>query len=504
MIGGTRLVPRLRMNGVVKSFDGGQVLNEISLELLAGETRALLGENGSGKSTLVKILSGVYEMDSGELLMDGRPLDQSTMRKRVTVIHQDLGLAPQMSVFDNIAIGVGFGTSPLLPIPSHSMRKRITEVLKSIRAELDLDVQVDALTASERTVVAVARAILRLGDLGIANALFILDEPTAVATAEQAAILMKLMRDMAMAGAAVLFITHRIAEAMIADRVTVLRDGDIVLDAQSEAINELRVIDAMLGRRLEAYYPDKLPSPRETGIVLSSQGLRGEVLDGIDIYVRAGEILGVTGIGGMGQDEVPQLLCHAVTPRSGTVVALGKTVTSYSEALSIGMAYLPANRRRDGGWIAGTAQENIALPVIGSLTRWGMILAKRERVLTSRVLARTRVRPPDPEKMFGSFSGGNQQKIVIGKWLQLKPRVLLLHEPTQGVDVGARRDLLQLVNEAAQSGTAVVIASNDFEQLAELCHRVIVLYAGRVLDELRGNEVSEANIAKAAQHLSHK
>jgi ribose transport system ATP-binding protein len=176
-------------------------------------------------------------------------------------------------------------------------------------------------------------------------------------------------------------------------------------------------------------------------------------------------------------------------------------VATYDEALAAGVAYVPSNRRRDGGWISGTAKENISLPVLQTLAKRGWINAQRERDLAAKVMARTQVRPLEPEKLFGSFSGGNQQKIVVGKWLQRAPRVLLLHEPTQGVDVGARRDLLQLVSETAQSGSAVLVSSNDFDQLAEICQRVIVLYDGRVVDELVGDLVSEGDIAKSAQRI---
>ena len=505
MIPATIPKPLVSVQKLTKSFDGGRVLNEISMELRAGETRALLGENGSGKSTLVKILSGVYHMDSGELLMERRPLDPQTIRQRVTVIHQDLGLAPEMSVFDNIAVGIGFGGSPFSHIKFASVRKHIEAVLSGIDSALDLDARVDTLTAPERTIVAVARAIMRLGETGIENALFILDEPTAVATGDQAATLMKLMHDMAVAGAAVLFITHRIAEAMIADHVTVLRDGEIVLDAESTGLEDFTIIDAMLGRRLDAYYPDKLPSAPDAETLLSAHGLRGEVLDGVDVDLHVGDIVGVTGIGGMGQDELPQILCAAIARKAGTVVMNGQPITSYTEALASGIAYVPANRRRDGGWISGTAKENISLPVLESLTQFGRIRPRAERELATTVMTRTQVRPMETEKAFGSFSGGNQQKIVVGKWLQREPKVLLLHEPTQGVDVGARRDLLQLVNDTAQSGSAVLICTNDFDQLAEICQRVLVLYDGKVIDELTGDRVSEGNIARSAQRIqSHQ
>lgn len=496
--------PLVSVHKLTKSFDGGRVLNEVSLELISGETRALLGENGSGKSTLVKILSGVYTMDSGELLMEGRQLDPQSIRQRVTVIHQDLGLASEMSVFDNIAVGIGFGGSPFSRIKFTSLRRHIETVLTGIGGSLDLDVRVDTLTAPEKTMVAVARAIMRLGETGIENALFILDEPTAVATGDQAATLMKLMHDMALAGAAVLFITHRIAEAMVADRVTVLRDGEIVMDAESTGLDDVTIIDAMLGRRLGAYYPGKLPITRGAATLLSARELRGEVLDGVDIELRAGEIVGVTGIGGMGQDELPQILCAAIPCKDGTVVMNGQPIRTYTEALASGIAYVPANRRRDGGWISGTAKENISLPVLRFITQLGRIRPRLERELATNVMTRAQVRPLETEKTFGSFSGGNQQKIVVGKWLQRKPKVLLLHEPTQGVDVGARRDLLQLVNETAQSGSAVLISSNDFDQLAETCQRVLVLFDGKVVEELKGTAVSEGNIAKSAQRIDSR
>ena len=491
--------PRLRIENLRKGFDDLPVIRGITLDIVAGQTHALLGENGSGKSTLVKILAGYHDPDAGDLLIDGHRLERHEIRHRVTVIHQDLGLVGSMSVFDNIAIGLGYATRAWSPIRERALRRRIREAQASIGGALDPDARVDSLTAPERTFVAVTRAVMRLTSASVADSIFILDEPTSAATGPQAESLMRLMRDMADRGATVLFITHRIAEAMTADRVTVLRDGEIALHGAPGAVSEQDVIDAMLGRGLDAYYPDKLPRTLDAPVLLTAKGLAGDVLDGFDLELRAGEITGVTGIGGMGQDELPALICRARAARAGTIRIGDTRITSYSQAITSGIAYVPADRRRDGGWLEGSAAENVTLPSLRELTRSGFLSTRAERGFATGVMRRTGVRPMEPARHFGLFSGGNQQKLVIGKWLQRDPKILLLHEPTQGVDVGARRELLHLISAVAAAGNAVLVCSNDFEQLAEICQRIVIVYEGRAVAQLTDDEVTESAIARAAQ-----
>jgi ribose transport system ATP-binding protein len=279
-----------------------------------------------------------------------------------------------------------------------------------------------------------------------------------------------------------------------------MRDGRVVTTTETDAARPDALITAMLGRRLDSFFPDK-PQVQPGDVLLDVRDLVGERLQGVSLQARAGQVIGVAGLTGMGQDELPYLVAGVTAAVSGSVAVCGEQTLGLAprELIKRGMALVPANRQRDGGWLLGTAQENITLPLLGSYYRSGLLRPGDERRDSVALMERLDVRPPVPDRAFSSFSGGNQQKIVLAKWLSTEPRVLVLDEPTQGVDAGAKHDILELVVNAAAGGVTVLMCSGDYEQLANVCDEVIVLRDGSVTARLHGDDITEERIAAHAQ-----
>lgn len=330
---------------------------------------------------------------------------------------------------------------------------------------------------------------------------FVLDEPTAYLSAEESDRVVALMRTVADRGSAVVFISHRLQEvAAVADRVTVLRDGLVVDTFERADFDQRRVIEAMLGQRLDRAYPARPPRP-DPGEHLVVSGLTGERVVDLDCAVAAGEIVGIAGLVGMGQEEVPGLLSGATAASAGSVHLAGQDLTrsSIADRIAAGVSLVPGNRHRDGVWLEAQAFENLAILPDTTRARLGWRNGGAEIEQAGSMMRAFGVRPPDPEAIVGSFSGGNQQKVVLAKWMSRPIALLLLDEPTQGIDAGAKFDVLQAVCAAAEQGAAVIIASGDYEQLAMVCHRVLVMRFGRVIAELSGEALTEADIAHTAQ-----
>jgi ribose transport system ATP-binding protein len=492
---------RVHISGVSKRFGGVQALDDVSFDLRAGDIVGLAGENGSGKSTLIKILTGVYSPDEGEVVVGGEAIHGSSRTSRVAVVHQDLGLVDELSVADNVGVGVGFGTRVLAPIPQRRETALSRAVLDELQLNLDLATPVSSLSASERAITAIVRTIRSLS--GECD-LLILDEPTAYLSAADAHIVLDLIRTVAATGAAVLFVSHRLGEVVdVANRIVVLRDGQLVAEFANDEATADMIVTAMLGRSLDRFYPEPPVLVPGAPVALKASGISGGRIDDISFTVHEGEILGITGLTGMGQEELPYLLTGAVSRRSGDVVlADGTPASTHPRALlKQGVILVPGNRQRDGVWLDVSATENISLPVLGRYFNRARISAKDERRDAQALMERFKVRPPLPELSAASFSGGNQQKIVLAKWLRNDPRILLLDEPTQGVDAGARHDILEIVVEMAAAGAAVVIFSSDYEQLANMCHRVLVCQYGAISAELDG-DISEHRINVACQSVA--
>lgn len=491
----------LLATGLRKSFNGVTVLDGVDLRVPAGQIHGLLGQNGSGKSTLVKILTGVYEADAGELSVWGesvslpvhKPIDHG-----IAVVHQDIGLTDEMSVFDNISVTTGFGTRLFNLIPRHRERQQLLRLMDDLGIHLDLDAMTGSLTAAERTFIGILRSMRALEASGKSRSILILDEPTSTLPASDALQVTRLMRRVADAGNSVIFISHRLGEVMeMCDSATVLRSGSLVYSGSLQNTSADALTELILGRQMSAYYPPKV-EPQEGPPALVATNLSGLQVKDVTFTVGKGEVLGITGLMGMGQEELPQLLSGVSRPTAGTVTLsdgrpLGKTPRS---VIRQGVALVPANRARDGAWLEATAKENLTLPRLGSHTKTGVIQTRPEKQHVQDWMSRTGTVPVMPDHALGGFSGGNQQKVVIAKWLATNPEVMLLDEPTQGVDSGAKHDLLEILLEQVKSGTSLIVFSGELEMLAHICTRVLVMIDGQLAHEVSGGDLTEATLMR--------
>jgi ribose transport system ATP-binding protein len=500
---------RVEIRNMTKSFAGVTVLNGVNMDIVRGEVHGLVGENGSGKSTLVKIIAGLYPPDDGSAcsIWGNRvsfPI-LHTQQHGIAIIHQDLALNDGMSVADNIGISSGYGARSL----GLYRRGRELAVARSLIADFGLKLHpgaiVGGLAPAERSMVAILRALRLLnehrGSGGEATRqLLILDEPTAALSREESQRLLAMIRQLARAGTAVVFIGHRLQEVRtVSDRISVLRSGKLIDTVDARTASESNIAQLMLGYELGAFYPDR-NTPDRTREVLRVDRLSAPTIDDVSFSTYRGEILGISGLAGMGQDELPYLLFGQLRRTAGVVSVDGSAVpASIGAARQAGIALVPGNRERDAVWSAGTATENLTLPFVSNFARHWLLRRGAERTFTDIQMRRFHIRPPFNRQEIARFSGGNQQKLVLARWLQARPKVLLLHEPTQGVDAGAKKELFQLIREAVGDRTAVVIFSSDIEEIANMCHRVLILRHGAITAEIPQHQLSEDRIMAAHQ-----
>jgi ribose transport system ATP-binding protein len=490
----------LELRRLTKSFAGVRVLSSVDLVLKRGEVHALIGQNGSGKSTLIKIVSGYHAPDSGELLMRGEPVPLpikpgEAERLGLRFLHQDVGVVRTLSVLENLRVGRYRATS-FGRLDWRKERRRARRSLEALGLDIDPDAVVKDVPAAERALIGFARAIQDMDHER--GEVLILDEPTAFLPAPSVEKVFAVIREIAKQGSSVVFVSHRLDEVMrISDRVSILRDGRRIDTVVASRTSQRRLVADMLGRELDVLYPQRTVAHGRSR-VLTVENLTGRVASGVSFQAHQGEILGLTGLLGMGHDEIPYFIFGAERARSGEIALDGRRLDYLSPATAMraGMAFLPADRQRRSGIPKATVLENVSMrSAPGSKTNFGMRReAERSSVLS--LLQRFDVRPPEPERILATLSGGNQQKALLGKWLQTRPSLLLLHEPTQGVDIGSRKQILQIVAEVASAGAAVVIASAEYEELANLCHRVLVFRHGRAVRELSGDHLTEARIAQ--------
>ena len=495
----SRDVALLELHGLDKSFAGVRVLKSVDLSVRRGEAHALIGQNGSGKSTLIKILSGYHAPDAGRITLRGAPLPLplrpgEAAAAGLRFLHQDIGVVRTMTVLENLRIG-RFRTSSYGRLLWRSERQAATAILRQLQLDIDPDTPVRDLPGAERALIGFARASQEMdharGDL------LVLDEPTAFLPGPSVAKLFAAIREITRRGSAVIFVSHRLDEVMaIADRISILRDGALVETVMKADTDERKLVTAMLGREIGALYPTR---PRASGErVLGVEGLTGRIASSVAFTVQKGEIVGRTGLLGMGHDEVPYLLFGAQPAVRGSIAIEGRALAELSprKAFEAGMAFLPADRQRQSGVPKATVLENVSMTDGRRFVKRGRLRHDLERSAVEKVLELFDVRPRDPDRPLATLSGGNQQKALLGKWLRTKPKVILLHEPTQGVDIGSRKQVLQIIAQAAAAGAAIVVASAEYEELAHTCHRVLIFRRGRIVRELAGGDLNAARIAE--------
>lgn len=502
MTAASRRCPVVKGSRLSKAFSGRTVLEGVDIEIHPGEVHALLGQNGSGKSTLIKILSGYHQPEpGGSLWIRGervrlplRPGDPH--RLGLSFVHQGFGLIESATVLENLRLG-GYATGHVFRISWRDERKRARQELARLGITADPETPVWCLQEVDRALITIARSLDLLA--GHTHGLLVLDEPTASLPRDGVDVLFAAIRKVAEMQHGVLFVTHRLDEVFaICDRASILRDGKLVHVADVSQLSEDEVITKIVGTSLDRLYPT--PQKTRATKVLAVRGLSGAGIEKTSFELRQGEILGLTGLHGMGYATVPYLLVGAERAESGELIIGSRRHElrrmSPARASMLRVALLPANRQRLGGSASATVTENVTLCTLRKYFVHGFLRRKQERRRVAQLLTAFQVSPPEPERTFATLSGGNQQKALLAKWFETEPTVLLLDEPAQGVDVGARAHIFHRLRDAAQGGLSMIIASVEYEDLAHLCDRVLVFRNGRVVSELHRKELTADRIVE--------
>lgn len=487
--------PLIRLDAVSKSFAGVRALSGVSFSIGSGEVVCLAGENGSGKSTLIKILAGVEKPDSGQVIVDGESFAALTPRNSVArgiqVIFQDFSLFPNLSVAENIAFSAELGSGRKL-VDRGRVRALAKSVLERIAVDIPLDARVETLAVADKQLVAIARA------LALDARLVIMDEPTAALTEREVRSLLDIIRRLKSADVAVLFVSHKLAEIFeVCEKIVVVRNGAVVSDAPAEEFDLDSLAYHMTGRR----FPESVARPfdPEAEPVLEVEGLgRGESLHDIGFSLRAGEVLGIAGLLGSGRTELAKALFGLLPVDRGEIrvdgrrLAPGRTLDS----IAAGIGYVPEDRLTEGLFLPQSIVRNIA---VGRLDAFGGPLGWLDRSgLDAEArdwLKRLNVAAPDGDAPVRSLSGGNQQRVVLARWLAGKPRILVLNGPTVGVDIGSKTDIHHIIAGLSAEGLGVIVISDDLPELIACCHRILVMKEGRIVEEIAGDSASERELA---------
>jgi ABC-type sugar transport system ATPase subunit len=490
----TRLA--LQMTGISKSFPGVKALQDVSLEVRPGEVHAIVGENGAGKSTLMKILAGTYQPDAGSIELNGDVVShwsaRAAIERGIGMIYQELNLIPDLSVSENISLARIPRRGPFANFAA--MTAHATAVLEELEADIDPGARLSDLSISQQQLVEIAKVVAER------PAVVVFDEPTSSLGDRETRILFDVIRRMRESGIAVIYISHRIQEVLeIGDRVTVLRDGRHIETRDVEGITPDEMVRLMVGRSLGEMFPKLDLEPGEPVLEVDSISSEGLFAD-ISFDVRECEIVGLAGLVGAGRTEVARALFGLERIDSGSVKVNGRRVNARNprRALAAGIALVPEDRQRQGTIPQLSVRENFTLPVIKRVTRWLLIALGKERSVVADLADKLKVNPPLVERAISSFSGGNQQKVVLGKWFLAKPSLLILDEPTRGVDVGAKSDIHAIIGEFARDRGAVLMISSELPELLAVCDRVFVLHEGEMTAMIPRGEADEESVMRAA------
>jgi len=488
--------PVIQVQGVSKSFGGVHALQDVHFELFPGEVHAILGENGAGKSTLIKIMTGVYQPDAGEILLDGRPVRFASTREAqengIAAIYQEPSLFPDLDVAENIMVG----RQPMRRwgIDWKAMYREAESLLRRLGLSLDPRTKARELSVAQQQVVEIARA------LSINARVLIMDEPTSSLTLGEVEELFAIVRQLRDAGTAVVFISHRLEELFeLADRVTILRDGTYVATSSMSGVTTADLIRMMVGRTLGELFPKQVIEPGEIALEVVGLGREGTFSD-VSFQLRRGEILGMSGLIGAGRTNVARAIFGTEPATEGTIKLDGKPVVINSPdvAMALGIGYVPEDRKEHGLVLKMSIADNITLPVISDLATLGWLNAGREAQAAKEGSQQLSVKMARVDQQAGELSGGNQQKVVLAKWLGTRPRVLILDEPTRGIDVGTKAAVHALMSGLAAQGIAILMISSELPEVLGMSDRVLVMREGRVTGHFTRAEATQEKLMSAA------
>tara|TARA_Y100000588_G_scaffold300820_1_gene322498 strand:+ start:1538 stop:3046 length:1509 start_codon:yes stop_codon:yes gene_type:complete len=493
--------PLLEVRGLCKQFPGVRALHQVSLNLHQGEVLALIGENGAGKSTLMKILAGVQPADSGEYHIDGEPVAflnvRDALASGVALIHQELNLAANLDLAANIFLGrepnrLGF-------VNDKATHLKAAKYLKRVGLNLPTETLVSDLPIGKQQLVEIAKA------LSCDARVLIMDEPTSSLSQRETETLFEVVHDLREQGISVIYITHRLSEVKaLADRVTVFRDGQNAGDLSQKEIDHDAMVRLMVGRELSEFYDRKIHEPGKVILELDKVRSPAHPHTEISLQIHAGEIVGIAGLVGAGRTELLETIFGVTPALGGTIKVNGQAVhpKSPEEAIAAGMALAPEDRKLHGLVLPLTVRENASLASLKRDQKNGLLNFKAEKEVANEAVDQLQIKTPHLEQVARFLSGGNQQKIVLGKWLALKPRLLMLDEPTRGIDVGAKREIYKLMEKLTGEGVAILFVSSEMEEVLGMADRALVMHEGRIAGELNRSQLNEEAIMQLATGTS--
>ncbi len=494
----------VEMHNITKTFPGVVALDSVDFRLKAGQVMALLGENGAGKSTLVKILSGVYSRDSGSIRIFGKDIEgnltpREAQQMGVAIIHQELNMCSHLTVAQNIFLGRELRKGSLLD--NRTMERKTQTILDSLGIDLDPNTLVGDLAVSKQQMVEIAKALE-------ANAkILIMDEPTSALTSVEITQLFSLIRGLKQQGVGIIYISHRLDELQyIVDAVTIMRDGRFIVEQQFSDITMSQIIGHMVGHEIKEKYPRVQVEKGKAVLTVTGLSAAPNVHD-VSLTVHEGEILGIAGLMGAGRTETTRAIFGADPKQSGTIEILGHEakIKRPRDAIKAGLVLAPEDRKKDGLCTKLSVRENIALPNLDKLVNsFGVVNRKKEREMVDQVIKDLQVRLASPEMNASSLSGGNQQKVVVGKWLARDSKVVIFDEPTRGIDVAAKVEIFQLMNKLKEQGIAVLFISSEMTEVLGFADRIIVMCDGRITGTLMQGEATQEKILELATRFEDK
>ena len=497
----------LQMNHIIKEFSGVRVLKDVSFDLKAGEVHALIGENGAGKSTLIKVLGGVYFQENGDVVIDGQIQKficaQDSIKAGVGIIYQEFNLVPTLSIAENIFLGKEM-KKPGKRLNRSEMIRQAQELMETLGFEnMDCSKNVQTLSVAQQQMVEIGKAIFN------DSKILVMDEPTAVLTDKESKYFFDMVKKLKEKGVGIIYVSHRLEEVLeLSDRITVLRDGECIteLDNSKKTVTKEKLVNLMVGRTLEQYYPNRESCTSEE-IVLSVEELtRKDSYRKISFQVKKGEILGITGLVGAGRTEVVKSIIGAMKYDSGEVKLNGKPVHFLSphDAIQEHIAFIPENRKEEGLFLDTSIANNMFMANYNRISRKGILRKKLKKNFLNTFFSKLDIRPNDPEKPARDFSGGNQQKAILAKWMAIEPTIMILDEPTRGIDIGAKAEIYKLMDNLSKKGCSIIMVSSEMTEIIGMCDRVIVMAEGRVTAELDRTEFSQERIMAASSETTQK
>ncbi|MBR2571837.1 MAG: sugar ABC transporter ATP-binding protein [Clostridia bacterium] len=482
----------LEMRDIVKRFPGVLALNGVSLKVYEGEAMALLGENGAGKSTLMKCLTGVYQRDEGSILYNGREIAYTNARQAqddgIAIIHQELNLIPRMKVYENIFLGREVKKKGGA-LDKKYMYEKSAELLREIRINISPNALISSLSIAQQQMVEIAKALLMDAKV------IVMDEPTDALPDEEVESLFNIIRELKKKNKGIVYISHRLNEIFeICDRATILRDGQFIAEKLVSELDQPSLISMMVGRTLDQQFPYE-PMPLGD-VVLSVKGLTNNLVRDISFEVRSGEVLGIIGLVGAGRTELAQTIYGLHEWTEGEILLKGKPIhpANPNQAIRHGIYYMTEDRKRNGLVLIMDVRKNISLSALDKITTFGKVDVKKERAICADFIEKINVKTPSQNQRVRNLSGGNQQKVVLSKALMTEPDVLILDEPTRGIDVGAKKEIYLLINQLKERGKAVIMISSEMPEILGMSDRVLVLHEGRCKGELSREEATQEKI----------